>query len=470
MVIYDAKRRKVDTIDSRETAPAGLTPDAFERATRADFQAARVERPQRRRPRHRARLGDRARSATARARCARCCGPASGSPDEGFVVDQTFADQVTGNVDVFDDFTSSRETLPDPGGHRAGRRLDPSQPGHGRDLRAHRARTRTASTPAASRATSRAPCSSRPRQPDSDRRVVRPRVDDHARPGALRAIRASRRRSATAGSTSTAWARRPPAARRSARRSTSSRASRRSAPSARRRCTATSRPPSSPTRTATSISATPKYVDVPLRGLLSDGFAAERALADHRHGAAGAAGPRRPVAVRQGGHGQAAPEARSSGRRGQVDDPPDGRRPLGQRRLLHVHDRADRRQRHRRPGPRLPAQQRADRLQLHADPDEPPANSPAAGQAPALEHGADDRLRPRAAGGRARLAGRRDDHHHRAAGPGPPHRLRARPARRGRGAAGVAAQQRRRRRPSRRSSSATETSCRARARASTGTR
>ena len=29
MVIYDAKRRRVDTIDSRETAPAALQPDAF---------------------------------------------------------------------------------------------------------------------------------------------------------------------------------------------------------------------------------------------------------------------------------------------------------------------------------------------------------------------------------------------------------------------------------------------------------
>ena len=34
------------------------------------------------------------------------------------------------------------------------------------------------------------------------------------------------------------------------------------------------------------------------------------------------------------------------------------------------------------------------------------------GQAAALEHGADDRVQARAARGRARLAGRRDDHHH----------------------------------------------------------
>src|SRR6476661_2062217 len=45
MVVYDARRHKVDTIDSRETAPAGMTPDAFgdpPAKPALDFTEARV--------------------------------------------------------------------------------------------------------------------------------------------------------------------------------------------------------------------------------------------------------------------------------------------------------------------------------------------------------------------------------------------------------------------------------------------
>ena len=200
-------------------------------------------------------------------------------------------------------------------------------------------------------------------------------------------------RSATAGSTSTAWARRPRAARPSARRSTSSRATRTRRGPLTRRCTATSRRPSSPTPTATPTSATrPSSTSRCAACSPTRSRATRRAMiGDDR--APDAAARRRPVAVQRGGHGRPR-RSRSARPRGQVDDAPDGRRPLRQRRLLHVHDRADRRQRHRRAGPRLPAQQRADRLQLRPT---GTANSPDGGQAAALEHLADDRLRARAA-------------------------------------------------------------------------
>ena len=51
--------------------------------------------------------------------------------------------------------------------------------------------------------------------------------------------------------------------------------------------------------------------------------------------------------------------------RGHVHDAPDDRRQVGQRGLLHLDHRADRRLGHHRPRLRVPAQQRAHRLQLH---------------------------------------------------------------------------------------------------------
>jgi gamma-glutamyltranspeptidase/glutathione hydrolase len=114
MVVYDAKRRRVDTIDSREAAPEGLAPNAFESyATR--FQDARVSGlsvgvPGTVRGWEAAlkRYGSRSLRSLLR--------PAERIAREGFVVDATFAGQVEGNVDVFDDFTSSRETYLTPAG------------------------------------------------------------------------------------------------------------------------------------------------------------------------------------------------------------------------------------------------------------------------------------------------------------------------------------------------------------------
>ena len=73
-----------------------------------------------------------------------------------------------------------------------------------------------------------------------------------------------------------------------------------------------------------------------------------------------------------------------------VHDAPDDRGPLGQRGGVHADHRVDRRQRDRRAGPRLPAQQRADRLQLHRHPGrqrpEPARSRQAAAQLDGADH------------------------------------------------------------------------------------
>ena len=114
MLIYDARRHKVDTIDSRETAPAGLEPDDFEPYLTAPFEQARVsglsagvpgtvagwetalERYGTRSLRSLLRQGE---------RIAR----------EGFVIDTTFNGQVAANKPIFDDFTSTRDLYLTPG-------------------------------------------------------------------------------------------------------------------------------------------------------------------------------------------------------------------------------------------------------------------------------------------------------------------------------------------------------------------
>ena len=88
-------------------------------------------------------------------------------------------------------------------------------------------------------------------------------------------------------------------------------------------------------------------------------------------------------------------------------------RQVGQRRGVHPHHRADRRLGHRRARARVPAQQRADRLHDRLRPGRPEPDR--AGQAAALVDVADDRAARRQAGPRARLPGRLDDHHDRAA-------------------------------------------------------
>ena len=155
----------------------------------------------------------------------------------------------------------------------------------------------------------------------------------------------------------------------------------------------------------------------------------------------------------------AAPAGRARRRRPRArhrerqDHQPHRRRQVGQRRRVHAHHRADRRLGHRRARPRLPAQQRADRLHRRLRPRRPQPDR--AAQAAAQLDVADDRARGRQAVPRGRLARRLDDHHHGAADPGQPARPRHDPAAGDRGAAGHASATPRPTRPSRPSSTRT---------------
>ena len=110
MVIYDAKRHRVDTIDSRETAPAGLRADSFSDPAMAQPPA---EDP---------RVGGLSVGVPGTVRgwqaalkrygtrpLASLLGPAEKIGHEGFVIDETFESQVDGNKEIFDDFEASRD-------------------------------------------------------------------------------------------------------------------------------------------------------------------------------------------------------------------------------------------------------------------------------------------------------------------------------------------------------------------------
>ena len=113
--------------------------------------------------------------------------------------------------------------------------------------------------------------------------------------------------------------------------------------------------------------ADPDFFDVPLTGLLSDRFAAERrALIDPQRAATSPVGPGNPYPHNT--PAQAAATAHDRRRH----HAPDGLRPGRERGLVHVHDRVDRGQRRGRSRLGIPAQQRADGLQLRlAHPPEP---------------------------------------------------------------------------------------------------
>ena len=111
MVIYDAKRRRVDTIDSRETAPAAVQPDVFlaPDGVPLPFEQARqsglsVGVPGTVAGWEKAlnRYGTRSLRSLLR--------PGERIARDGFVVDETFAGQVESNAATFARFTSSRET------------------------------------------------------------------------------------------------------------------------------------------------------------------------------------------------------------------------------------------------------------------------------------------------------------------------------------------------------------------------
>ncbi len=130
-----------------------------------------------------------------------------------------------------------------------------------------------------------------------------------------------------------------------------------------RRCTTCSRHRAWRSPTAARTSPTADFFVVPRIGLLSKGFAATRRAAHRRrrrHEPRGAGDPyafeaaaRAPV--------EAAVTSTRAGTTTHITVADRRRR----RRLLHVHDRVHRRRRPRRPRLRVPAQQRADGLQLH---------------------------------------------------------------------------------------------------------
>ena len=147
-----------------------------------------------------------------------------------------------------------------------------------------------------------------------------------------------------------------------------------------RRCTATSRRPRwrSPTATDTSATATSWTSHSRSCSRRSSPTSAPARSGRPRleAGATGRTGRIvRAVCARLG--------RRRRRRRRDVDDPPHHLGPVGQRGRVHPDHRADRWLRDRRAGPRVPAEQRADRLQLHPDAGTAPdPNLPAPGKRP----------------------------------------------------------------------------------------
>ena len=94
-------------------------------------------------------------TATERSRSRRRCSPRSGSRASGFLIDQTFFDQTQGNVDFFDDVPASAGALPRPRRDAEGRRHRLPQPGPRARLRADRASRREGLLPRCDRGRAR---------------------------------------------------------------------------------------------------------------------------------------------------------------------------------------------------------------------------------------------------------------------------------------------------------------------------
>jgi gamma-glutamyltranspeptidase/glutathione hydrolase len=116
MVIYRANDGHVTTIDHRETAPVAMRPDSFFEAGLAlPFNAARYSGLSAGVPgtvRGWADALDRYGTIS----LGEALQPAIEVAKEGFIVDQTFFNQTQGNVDFFDDIPSSEELFLDPDG------------------------------------------------------------------------------------------------------------------------------------------------------------------------------------------------------------------------------------------------------------------------------------------------------------------------------------------------------------------
>jgi gamma-glutamyltranspeptidase / glutathione hydrolase len=111
MVIYDARHRRVDTIDSRETAPAGLHEGDFSQwdsANMAQFTEARVGGLSVGVP-GTVRGWEAALQRYGTKRLSSLLRPAEKIARKGWKIDATFNSQVDTNKEIFDDFTPSRE-------------------------------------------------------------------------------------------------------------------------------------------------------------------------------------------------------------------------------------------------------------------------------------------------------------------------------------------------------------------------
>ena len=352
----------VTTIDHRETAPAAMRPDSFfENGAPLPFNAARYSGLSAGVPGTVRRLGRGPAAATGRCRSRRRCSRPSRSRATASSSTRPSSTRRRGT-------STSSTTSP----RRAALYLDPD--GTPRDVgtvlrnpdlaRAYeriahlgaKGFYRGAIADAMVEAVQHPPVA-----PDAEPRLA-PRADDDARRQGVHGARArADARSATAASTSTAWARRRAAARPIGealnilegfdldRRRPDAGA----APLPRGVALLVRRPERVPRRPRLLRRAARRPALGRVRG---------RAPGADRSAARGdAARCRRAIRTRTTTR-RCSPRRRRTQTRD--DDAPDRLRPLGQRRLVHVHDRVDRRQRDRRARLGLPAQQRADRLQL----------------------------------------------------------------------------------------------------------
>lgn len=116
MVVYRASDGTVTTIDHRETAPSAMRPDSFwEGGTPLTFTQARWSGLSAGVP-GTVRGWNEALSRFGTRSLAEVLQPAIGVAREGFPVDQVFHDQVAAVVDFFDDIPSTKEVFLDPDG------------------------------------------------------------------------------------------------------------------------------------------------------------------------------------------------------------------------------------------------------------------------------------------------------------------------------------------------------------------
>ena len=357
MVIRTARRARSRRSTAARSRPRSMRPDSFwENGAPLAFNDGALQRHVGRHPGHACHLGARAaplRHLVARASAAR---PASAWPATASPSTRPSSTRPTPQRRLVQRHPLDRRDLPRPRRHAARRRHDPPEPRPRAHLPADRAREGAdALLPRRARERDgRAPSQHPPMAADANH-AWRPGLMTTRRPARATAPSSARRpASATAASTSGAWARRRAAARPSARRSTSSRATsglaadrvRGAPPASRGVALHVRRPQRLPRRPGLLRRAARRP---PLRQLRG-----RAARADRRDRAATSpVAPGDPYDNQDGR--QAPPRQRHGQPPAPVDHPPGRLGPQGQRRLLHVHDRVDRRQRDRRARLRLPA-------------------------------------------------------------------------------------------------------------------